>query len=735
MPLAPGTRLGAYELVAPLGAGGMGEVWVARDLRLDRRVALKFIHEHLAHDPDARARFEREARALAALDHPYVGAVHGVEEVDGRVFMVLAFIDGRSLQQVLSDGPLPLERARVLIPRIAEGLAAAHARGIVHRDMKAANIVVASGDVPKIVDFGIALRGNDTRLTQTGVYSGTMGYTAPEVYKGALADARSDVFSLGVVFHEMLAGRRPFARENSAAEMHAIVSEAPPPLPAEARALEPVVRRCLEKEPARRYADAGELAAALHGGSVGAAPRRAPKFTAWIAVALAVAVALGAWWMTRDHGASPPPSIPGAPAVPGAAAAKRAVAVLEFENVTGDPALDWMKRGAAELVSSALVQSPELDVFDAQRLGDLRANENGAVLNNAFLAKHGITRAMSGTIMRSGNQLQILGRIVDTADGRPVSSYTASGAADSGLFHVVGRLIPDLQVALEVNLTGDKEAEGWLREITTTSADAYRLYLRAHQALLASHWKEAASAYEKALDLDSTFVAARSELAGAYWNLGDDKNLELTRAAMRRLRPRADHRGQLRIDLQEAVVGDDPPGIVRAASELAQLYPENRFFTYLLGRGYYRTHQWRRCIDTLRPLVDQSYSWAYTYVLSARSSMQLGDTAAALAFYQKGFEVTKAEPELAYPYAQLLHSRRDWKRGRAVVEAGLRSPTLAEGPIAEGELRLELAKNLSANGDAAHAREQLLKASPLIPKEDEARADADSMLAHFGIPR
>src|SRR5262249_45368399 len=155
-----------------------GEVWLAHDLKLDRKVALKFLHPHLANDPEARARFEREARALAALDHPYVGAVYGVE--DG--YMVLAYIEGQPLS-------VPSENAAVLLPRIAEGLAAAHARGIVHRDLKPSNIVVA-GDVPKIVDFGIAFRGDETRLTQTGTYSGTTGYTAPEVYKGALADAR-----------------------------------------------------------------------------------------------------------------------------------------------------------------------------------------------------------------------------------------------------------------------------------------------------------------------------------------------------------------------------------------------------------------------------------------------------------------------------------------------------------------------------------------------------------------
>jgi len=225
-----------------------------------------------------------------------------------------------------------------------------------------------------------------------------------------------------------------------------------------------------------------------------------------------------------------------------------------------------MKRGVAELLSAALVQSPQLDVFDAQRLGDLAAADRTSTAPSiAFLARHGIQRAITGTIMRSGGDLRIQGRLVDTENGRPVHSYAVEGAADSGLFHLVGRLIPDLQVALEVNLTGNREAEGWLREITTTSADAYRFYLRGHQALLASHWKEAASAFEDALALDSLFVAARTELSGAYWNLGDDANLQLTRAAMQRLRARADHRNQLRIDLLDSVVGGDPQVVVRAA--------------------------------------------------------------------------------------------------------------------------------------------------------------------------
>ena len=742
-----GTVLGHFRIESQIGSGGMGHVYLAHDLRLDRRVALKFIHPDLAADPEARRRFEREARALAALDHPNIGAVYGVEEADGRLFMVLAWIEGQSLEAVLEPGPLTPERARRLLPGIADGLSAAHQRGIVHRDVKSANVMVGAGDVAKVVDFGIAQRTGDTRLTQTGVYSGTPGFTAPEVFRGQPTDARSDVFSLGVVLYQALTGTVPFERDHAAAALHAVLNETPPPfareLPAEFRALEPVVLRCLEKDPAARFADAGELASALRTWAhaphehVALPPRvRRSSRVVWpVAIAGLLAIAMLTMWLVqRQRAAGGKP--PGAPST-------NSVAVLEFENLTGDPSLDWMKRGVPELVGAALIQSPALDIFDAQRLGDLIANarttpnavapERGAPPTYTFLAGHGIRRAIVGSILRAGTDLRIQGRLVETEGGRLVHAYAVQGAADSGMFHLVGRLIPDLQVALEVNLTGNREAEGWLREITTTSADAYRLYLRGHEALLASRWKEAASAYEQALALDSTFIGARTELSGAYWNLGEFEKLQLTRAAMQRLRSRADHRGQLRIDLLESVVGGDPPGLVRAASGLTQLYPENRFYTYLLGRGYFTMKEYRRCLETLQPLVDQRYTWGYTYVLAARSAAQLGDTTRALRIFETGYDVTNAEPEFTYAYVHFLHSRGEWKKTRPLLERSLQTPALGDNPIGEGELRLELARTLSVQGDVARAREELRRATQLIPPGDEARADADSMLQHFGM--
>ncbi|MEO5616881.1 MAG: serine/threonine-protein kinase, partial [Candidatus Eisenbacteria bacterium] len=593
MLLAAGTRLGSYEIVAPLGAGGMGEVYRARDTRLGRDVALKVLPADAAAHPDRLARFELEARTVARLNHPNIVMLHSIEHEGGVRFLTMELVEGRSLHLHREPGGLPVARVVEFGIAIADALAAAHEQGVVHRDLKPANVMVTREGRVKVLDFGLAklvhpdssedLSQAVTReasLSLAGQIVGTAAYMAPEQIRGEAVDPRTDLFALGIVLYELSTGQRPFAGSTAADLSSAILRDPPEPLslvradlPAE---LERIVSRCLEKNPRERAQTALEvmndlrrLQAWLERGPSAEAmqPTAAPPPTrprpfgagAWgIAAALIVLAALAGWLALRRSTAVPQPG--------GNAVGRRSVAVLEFENVTGDPSLDWMKRGVAELVGAALAQSPALDVFDAQRLGDL-ATGGRPVLpparpNNAFLAQHGIRRAIVGSILRSGGALRVQGRIVDTGDGHLIRSCVAEGAADSGLFPLVGRLMPDLQVALEVNLTGNHEAEGWLREITTSSADAYRLYLKGHEALLGRRWKESAAAFEQALQLDSTFIAARTDLSGAYWNLGDPVKLALTRAAMQRLRGRADHRGQLRIDLLESVVGGDPPTLI-----------------------------------------------------------------------------------------------------------------------------------------------------------------------------
>jgi serine/threonine protein kinase len=280
MPLPPGTRLGPYEIVELLGEGGMGEVYRARDPRLGRDVAIKTILERRAGDPDARARFARENRAVAALTHPNIVAIHDVGEDGETVFAVMELLEGETLRDRLERGALPLPEAMRTVAAVADGLAAAHARGIVHRDLKPANVFLAADGRVKILDFGLAKdtlpsRGSDSSLatlsreTTPGTLIGTVDYMSPEQVKGLAADARSDLFALGSLLHETVAGRRPFERPTAGETLAAILREDAPPLPSTVPpGVVRAVSQCLEKDPARRSLSASSLAVELRAGAV-----------------------------------------------------------------------------------------------------------------------------------------------------------------------------------------------------------------------------------------------------------------------------------------------------------------------------------------------------------------------------------------------------------------------------------------------------------------------------------
>ncbi len=277
MTLVPGRRLGPYEILGPLGAGGMGEVWRARDSRLGRDVAIKVLPDEFAHDPARRSRFEREAKAIAALSHPNVLALHDFGADDGAIYAVMELLEGTTLRERLAGGPLSPRKAVDYAIQIAHGLAGAHERGIVHRDLKPENVLVTPDGRVKILDFGLARldpyqSDGDTQTptlagaTRPGAVLGTVGYMAPEQVRGETADARADIFSLGALLYEMLYGRRAFQRDTAAETMTAILREDPPPPPADTKvppALDRVVRGCLEKAPGERFRSAHDLAFAL----------------------------------------------------------------------------------------------------------------------------------------------------------------------------------------------------------------------------------------------------------------------------------------------------------------------------------------------------------------------------------------------------------------------------------------------------------------------------------------
>jgi len=272
MTVAPGTRLGPYDILAELGHGGMGVVYTAQDPRLDRQVAIKVLPPDLTRDDTAKQRFLQEAQAASALDHPNICTIFEINETDdGQLYLVMAYYEGETLKERIERGPLALDEAVDIATQVGQGLAEAHGAGIVHRDIKPANLLIARGGTVKILDFGLARVEEEhkthsqlpTVQTSPGSVMGTVGYMSPEQARGDALDHRSDLFSLGVVFFEGLTGKLPFQRDSATATLYAIVNEPVPDLGLyqieAADRLEPVMRRLLEKSPEDRYRDAVEL--------------------------------------------------------------------------------------------------------------------------------------------------------------------------------------------------------------------------------------------------------------------------------------------------------------------------------------------------------------------------------------------------------------------------------------------------------------------------------------------
>ena len=312
MTLSPGTRLGPYEIVAPLGAGGMGEVYRARDPRLNRDVAIKVLPAAFAADADRMRRFTQEARAAGSLQHPNIVTVFDVGTEGSTAYVVQELVPGGTLRDRLERGSLPLREALRITSAIAAGLAAAHEKGIVHRDLKPENVAIADEGRPQVLDFGLARviapmtesATGSAMATSDGLVIGTVGYMAPEQVRGETTDARSDLFALGTMLHEMLSGARPFSRGSAVETLHAILTEEPPPLPASVPApVARVVTRCLEKDPRLRFHSARDLSFTLdllsgegvrtgeNATGAGAGARKSP---AWVIAAVAAAAAAAA---------------------------------------------------------------------------------------------------------------------------------------------------------------------------------------------------------------------------------------------------------------------------------------------------------------------------------------------------------------------------------------------------------------------------------------------------------
>ncbi|MCH9031905.1 MAG: protein kinase, partial [candidate division Zixibacteria bacterium] len=354
VPLTTGTKVSHYEIISKIGAGGMGDVYLAEDSKLDRKVALKFLPAHLYQDEASRARFTREAKAAAKLDHPNIVPVHEVGEFQGRPFIAMAHIEGQTLREVIKQGKLSVSEAVNLTMQICEGLNEAHNAGVVHRDIKPANIIIDKNGKPRLLDFGLATVAGQEKLTKTGSTLGTAGYMSPEQVQGQIANHRSDLFSVGVVLYEMITGRRPFDAEHEAAIHYNIINETPEPMSryksGVSAELQQVIDKALDKKTETRYQTATGMLADLKRLKTDSGKPRTSRISLRVGAAMIVLSAIAVLYSFWPKDA------------PVEEDAVKMLAVLPFENL-GAEEDEYFADGITDEITSRLAKLSGLGVI------------------------------------------------------------------------------------------------------------------------------------------------------------------------------------------------------------------------------------------------------------------------------------------------------------------------------------------------------------------------------------
>ena len=609
-----------YHILDKIGQGGMGIVYKAEDLKLHRIVALKFLPGYLAEDSLNKERFMREARMAAALDHPNIATVHDVVEDEDNSFIVMAYIEGETLEKRLGRELPSIEEALAIARQIAAALLEAHSHDIIHRDIKAANIMINSRREVKITDFGLAKLKGSSSITKTGSQVGTAAYMSPEVIQGGEADQRSDIFSFGVVMYQMLTGELPFTGENDQAVMFSIVYEDPPPIrqirPEVPEALEQVVSRMLRKDPGERYQSAAEVADDLERFRKGApvrasSPHSTPKLLRpaeflslprVLLVAAVLLIAAGAFLWFRNSGKKV------------VFQERDWILVTDFENRTGETIFDETL-DKAFLIS--IGQSRYINIFPRQRIrNSLRRMKLGNVeridekVGREIAVREGIKAILVPTISGVDNTYILTAEVINPADGEILTSAITYANSREKVLDALDKLTRDIRERLGETVAAISRQSRPLVHVTTASLEALKYYSIADQHLRKSKYEQARRYLESALQADSNFTAAKAMLGRMHYDLSSYvKGFDVETG--KRLLSEAVSQVDSLTDLEKygilawyaQVVENDVPGAIRYTEKLLALYPDLSNVHNNLGLLYSEVKRYREAIKEFQTAI------------------------------------------------------------------------------------------------------------------------------------
>jgi tetratricopeptide (TPR) repeat protein/predicted Ser/Thr protein kinase len=596
--LSPGTVMSHYKIVEKIGEGGMGVVYRATDTKLDRTVALKFLPPRLLCDSEARERFEHEARAASALNHPNIATIFEIDEEDERCFISMEFLEGGSLKRLLKTRDLPAKEVLDLAIQIGEGLSAAHESGVTHRDMKPDNIMLTRKGRPKITDFGLAKLRGATKVTKTGTTLGTLQYMSPEQAGGEAVDSRSDIFSFGVILYEMVTGRLPFKGDNEAAIINSILNDTPEPL-ARYKAdlpegLQRIADRALTKDPEERYQHADDMVAELKhekrlletGASTvtrtrvltPASRRRLLPILIPAVIAVVVILLILVFEPFRVEIG------PGR----GASAKENTLAIMYFENLAEQEDPEKLGEIITALLITDLSESKYINVVSSQRLYDILKllGEEGTKVVDRNVASEVATEAgakwmLLGSILRTVPEVVITTQLVSVENGTVEASHRITGEMDEDIFSLVDRLSIEIRGDLSLPAAALEEPDRPVAEVTTHSPEAYRHYVEALDYDSKYYFPEAQRSYERALEYDSTFAMAYYGLSRAQSFQGASGMESIAKAA--KYYDNVSERERRYIAARFAYLSGNGAKAIEVFEAIIERYPEDKEALWTIG--------------------------------------------------------------------------------------------------------------------------------------------------------